>query len=456
MRLNRDILIQAIVKHQNTFLELIDYIDSSDGAFEIPEALYLKLYNRKICLDPDDNIPAHLSITTLLENGIFIHNDKNTGMITLERVIVELLRFLDIKRVRELTSADFEGMRLQLSHSSDNVIFSEIDSNEYKESMQFFNGNLSEIQSKIKQNVTALHFQVDQVSEEYKGYDSGDGSISVFDLYDKVSSLYNRYVLPCYEFIDPSMVMKNTKSVSLSIQSVIDYHLDDGHQRYILANNLGFRKTAIASYYKDIAVLVRKLEQFSQHLSKDRNSFLSIESAYSDLMASLIPLRHGKQRNKYLSKDSEIFHSFTSLDGLATAKSKYASKLNWDEERTPLRLNEFVRTIGLNEKSKNEETLKPLQIQGKVSDERSEKITQIIIRNKPLEQLEDTHAYIHNLLQENLTDFKLFDVLYGIAAFTALYKKTDFIFRKDRKRLCDSTHFYEYLCIQYRKDYPYV
>ena len=114
MKLNRDVLVRAIIKHQHAFFKLLDHIDKQDGSSEVPEHLYITVYNNIICLDPDDPSQDHLTVSSLIDNGVFIHNDKNTGMITLERVIVDLLRFLDVNRAKELTKTDFENLRAQM------------------------------------------------------------------------------------------------------------------------------------------------------------------------------------------------------------------------------------------------------------------------------------------------------------------------------------------------------
>jgi len=111
MKLHRDLLISLILSNQNSFFGILDYIDQNDGSNEFPEHLYHRIYNNEICHCPDDKARVYLTISSLTQNGIFIHNDKNTGMITIEKVILDLLRFLDVKRARELTRFDFEQLR---------------------------------------------------------------------------------------------------------------------------------------------------------------------------------------------------------------------------------------------------------------------------------------------------------------------------------------------------------
>ena len=223
MKLNRDVLITAIVKHQRSFLKLLDYIDTHDGSLEFPEMLYIKLYNHEICSETEENnTDYHLSIVSLIENGVFIHNNKNTGMITIERLIVDLLRFLDIKRVKELTDFDFEQLRKRIVDISDDIESLDPYSQNYVDAMKSFNVLMSEIHSKIKENVSGLTAQVDSIAKDYKHYNTGSSDVNVFDLYDRVTTLYVRFVLPCYEFINPEMEMVKTKTFSKAIQHLIE------------------------------------------------------------------------------------------------------------------------------------------------------------------------------------------------------------------------------------------
>ena len=249
MKLNRDVLVTAIIKYQETFFKLLDYIDNHDGSLEFPEHLYINLYNNEICSNCDDNnIPYHFSVTSLIENGVFIHNDKNTGMITIERVIVDLLRFIDIKRAKELTHFDFEHLRKRTVDITREVEGFDPNSQDYQDAIASFNGLMSEIHSKIKENVSGLTAQIESIAKDYKLYDAGASDVSVFDLYDKVTTLYTRYVLPCYEFINPKMEMVRTKTFSKAVQDLIEYHSEASLKRYKMANAIQFRKTAITSY----------------------------------------------------------------------------------------------------------------------------------------------------------------------------------------------------------------
>jgi len=427
MRINRDVLLTSILKHQLVFLKLLDYIDSHEGSLELPESLYLRLYNNDICRADDENSALFLSVETLVENGFFIHHDKSAGIITIERVLVDLLRFIDTTRAKELNNADFEQMRSQLSSAVNYITSNALNSQAHSDGIVTFNNLMSQIHSKIKENVYKLTIQVEALATEYKEYNQGEKKVNVINLYNSVSELYHRFVLPCYEFINPTMEMVNTSSFSKTINELIGYFNEESVEYQAIANRIHARKISITSYYKDIGQLVKKLDRFSNHLEKDRNNYLSIEDNYNKLMESIALLRHGRRKNKYLTPQSKFFSSHHSLDGITTHKQKYKAKLKWTENSSRLRFEAYLEAIN-NQIVKHSSTdLKPISLKDRPHQDKQ--------------------------LKRYLKDFSLVDVIYGLEDFLTMYKGN--IYRVQgipKKILKDQQHYFEYLPIEYKKE----
>lgn len=450
MRLNRDVIIAAIIKHKNSFLQMLDYVDQHGGVADIPEKLYLDLYSKRICEDDDQNIHAQLSLNTLLENGVFIHHDKNIGSISVADVIINLLRFIDVKRARELNRHDLEDLRQRVSEYVTKLCECGIsDTPDTRELYDSFYRLLSEIHSKIKENVSALDAQVKKVSQQYKEFNSGNTATSVFELYDCVTELHDRYVLPCYEFIDPMMEMKGKKTLTQSINQLISY-LASFPEKLYESNRLQYRFTAISSYYKDIGALVRKLKQYSTYLAQDRDRFVAIENAFNALIDDLVPLRHGKQKSKYLTPNSPVFQSLSTLDGLREHRSYNSSKLYWFEERTALRFKEYLNLLDdLKPKSKNKD-LKPLPNDIFIEEERQIEISRLISETPLPTAFSDLHKFIFELLSKKLNEFWLGDVLYGVEELMPYLAVDNLVFCQERRRQNDESYYLDYLNIEMR------
>jgi prefoldin subunit 5 len=262
MRLNRDVIIEKILAHQSSFMQLLDHIDLHGISLEFPEALFLSLYRNNICLDKDANTQDILSMSSLLTNGIFISHDKNTGMVSIEPAIVNLLRFLDIKRAKKLSRVDFENLRKRVFTTCSDIKNTDVDSTDFEDHRQSLNSLLIDIHGIIRLNCEGLEAQVASISATFSDYINQSENINVFELYDKVMALNERYVLPCNEFMDPVMEIKQSLSFTQSVLQVINY-LKDECQLIKEANAVSYRLSAISSFYKDISQLVEKLKQYA-------------------------------------------------------------------------------------------------------------------------------------------------------------------------------------------------
>lgn len=447
MRLNRDVILNGIIRHQSSFLKILDFIDSQDGVPEIPEKLYLDLYSNHICEDEDQNVQAQLSLETLLKNGVFIHHDPNTGTISVSDVIISMLRFIDVKRARELNRHDLEDLRQRVSDFVDKLLdLGATDDDDTYELYGTFYRLLSEIHSKIKENVSALDAQVKRVSQQYKEFNAGGSNTSVFELYDCVTELYTKYVLPCYEFIDPHMEMKGKRTLTQSIEELIK-HLAGHSTRLHESNRLQYRFTAISSYYKDIGQLVRKLKQYSTYLARDRDRFIAIDNAFNALMDDIVPLRHGKQKNKYLTSSAPIFQTLSTFDGLRDLRTNHAPKFNWLEGKTALRFKEYLNLLERTEQKPAARNVVPLPEEIRIEEERQIEIAKLIAESGLPAVIPDLHEFIFELLSENLEGFWLGDMLFGIEELMPYTPQDRIVFSRERKRQQDEKYYLDYLKI---------
>jgi hypothetical protein len=212
----------------------------------------------------------------------------------------------------------------------------------------------------------------------------------------------------------------------------------------------------ITSYYKDISSLTKKLEQFSSHLKTDRAYFLALETAYSQLLDSIAPTRHGRKRNMYLTANSEVFSNHHSLDGLSSQKSKFNKRFMWDCDKTKLRFKEYLNLVQEKHIKKKNINLKALVAPDTLDQERQVLISNLLYDAPVPTGTADVHQYIFDLLSDSLNDFKLFDVLYGIEDVLSVYEGIE---RKSGAGRCcmdDGKHYLNYLQVEYKKETEYV
>ncbi len=452
MKLNRKVIITSILEHESTFLKLVDFIDQeSNGFLEVREDFYLRLYNDEICKDEHSNTHQHLTIESLEENGVFIHNNRSTGMISISSFLIEMLRYIDINRAKSLTHSDFEDMRKRLVSNAETIRELLIGTTEFEDAKHTFNATLSEIHSKIKQNVAGLHNEIERLSSDYKAYTLGEGEINLLNLYERVTEIQERYVIPCHDFISPHMQMKQTKTFTQAMESLLVFFEDSGSKGSIkLSSQLLNRKVAITSYYKDIDKLRRKLSQYSTTLNQNKDKFLAIESAFDNLMKDVELLRHGKQRGKYLTVLSECISEYHTFDGIPQSKARFSTKFNWSEIQTPVRfgiLIEDLETMEINSVKKT--SLKAIKMPEKLEQERMVRVDTIFSHSMPKEPVNDIHKYIGETLKTNLKDFHLVDVLYGLESFFARAPTSSLKHQPVRNRMIYQEYYLDHLVTEF-------
>ena len=282
MKIQKASLLIKILEYKDVFFTLLDYVNDNDNSNDVPEIIYLQLYNQFIAKNDDSEASQWLTLESLTENDIFVHNDKNAGTITLQAFLIETLRFIDIERAKELSSTDFEKIREQFQSIWESVnSCSGIGSDHYHELMANFNELLTTTLSKVKRNVEVLAIQADDIASKFDLRHDHTTSYNANDLYQKLSSLFEKYVYPSLEFTNPKMEMSGFGK--LTFVQVIDEFTQYHSKAPKVASQIGYKKTAVTSFYKDIKRVLEKLERYYRFVEIHRSNYLSIDKAFNHL-----------------------------------------------------------------------------------------------------------------------------------------------------------------------------
>jgi hypothetical protein len=207
------------------------------------------------------------------------------------------------------------------------------------------------------------------------------------------------------------------------------------------------RKSAVTSYYKDIAELERRLSIYRSHLQEDVRHKVALDRRWADIVASVEEKQHGQLKNMYLDSRSKAFQSASVLDGLEVHNNKFPAKLNWDRDALPLRLVEYQYFIE-DESEKETRPLKRLPENLKLEDQRKIQVSKILLA-KPLPPSPDLHQDVNRILSGALSDNTLLDALYGVEALLPMVKlKKQSVGTRKIKRIEDDNFFLDYLPIR--------
>jgi prefoldin subunit 5 len=310
---------------------------------------------------------------------------------------------------------------------------------------------LIDIHGIIRLNCEGLEAQVASISATFSDYINQSENINVFELYDKVMALNERYVLPCNEFMDPVMEIKQSLSFTQSVMQVINY-LKDECQLIKEANAVSYRLSAISSFYKDISQLVEKLKQYATRLAGERATFMAIDEAYNSLLESLTPLRHGKKKSYSLTPDMPVFETYTCFDGLAKHKSRFSALLNWDEQKTDKRFKEYLLMIERTESIIHKTPLIPLQYIQDENETRQFEIAMFMMQHSLPNTIDDIYQYVHELLSTEIDDYWLGDALTGIQEITLAVDDSKMRVSRQAKQINDGQYYLNYQQVFFKEN----
>jgi len=446
MKIQKASLLIKILEYKEVFLTLLDYVNDNDNSNDVPEIIYLQLYNQFIAKNDDAEASQWLTLESLTENDIFVHNDKNAGTITLQAFLIETLRFVDIERAKELSSTDFEKIREQFQSIWESVnSCSGTGSELYHELMTNFNELLTTTLSKIKRNVEVLTVQADDIASKFDLRHDHNTSYNANELYQKLSSLFEKYVYPSLEFTNPKMEMSGYGKLTFvqAIDEFIQYHSTAPK----VASQIGYKKTAITSFYKDIKRVLEKLERYYRFVEIDRENYLSIEKAFNHLGQEVERLRHGKVRNKYLTNDLDVLNQYQTFKNLAFHKAKFTKKLTW---KAPLSAIHFKQWF---------EDLKETQIDEEIeydsvfnapciSLQREKEIIEWCMAHNWDRNVDDIHLYIQDELKLAFpNEYQLTDLLSGLESFYAIVDNHSYKRIPKKEKTIEGKYYMDYLII---------
>lgn len=442
LKLQRSKLLKAFIDEADSLSPLFDYINEHKTGGEIPKRYYNAFYEnhilRNCILDADKAFYKHaFEAKTLIENG-FLYDFPQDGTYAFAQIVIDVFKFVDTKRSKQLFNDEFEKMRQSTLMYCNQIKNAEIGSDEYQEYLFGFRGHLTEVLSKVSENSLVLKLTVETFSKKYIEYESGSSSITASQLFQEVDALYHRNVKPFMDFTTTENIVIGGSFYS-ALQELIHYFEADSNIQE--AQSLGFRRTAITSYYKDITETAETLKLYLHQLGKDRSSYLTIENAFADLMDQLEPLRTGGAKNIFLSPKDEYFTSLSVFDGLKT--HTYDQRLSLDESEN------FERFLWHYERILNTPLPPRTQLQSATtiskntaSKKRIKEIAQIAIVID-FKHSRDIVKTLHHTLQTTVEDYTLLDLLIGLEA--VLPKVRQHITRTGMTaRVEDDQYFFEY------------
>lgn len=422
MKVDRATIIQTALNYKQVFYKLIDYLDSSPGSSEILQSLYINLYQKYVVSSGDEMAIRVLSLESLQKNGLVIHSDNQAGTLTLQSFIIEMYRFIDKKRIRELSHADFELIRKNLQtlcRDFENSLSISPGHDKYDEALITLFDTIDTALTRIKLNVESLTANADAIGARYKAMDnSAFRSVDSLTLHDDSEKLYKRFIIPCLEFLSPNTPMKPAVgsaepqlTLTKSMERLSELHIRRGES--FIGERIQYKLTAIRSFYKDISKIEKRVQRYFRTLSDERHRYNAIEDAFNALMGDIEELRHGKLKNTQLATDADSITRHESFTGLKKHSLAGCWKINWyDEVNNSNLIEEWVTSMVDNYKDISPRSeIKQLKPVTSPENERKIHVFRMLHNKSWPDELDNIYIHCHEWLKNELDDYELSDLL---------------------------------------------
>lgn len=437
-----DKTIILMIEHKHVFFDLIDYLDETGGSDEIPIVLY-NARARKILdeissgannngKDGNDTtrtkLAAALEINNLERANLVIQVDPRRGVMVFAPFLLEMFRHFDNTRLRQLTSADLESLRISFNNSLTDMkpLVLQPGQDSFDDQLVLLRDRIRFAQSKMKENVRSLQGQADRLAQvvEDMSHENLEEVQQAQAAMDAINRIYIRHVLPTVQFLNEQEHIKSGLP-ALKALSLIAEDLSQAGQHDI-AQQILYAVSSIRSYRHDVDVIRKSLERYVRQNEQQRRQYDSIESAFNALLLACRNLHDGKLKNNVLALTHEVFNRTPTFHGLK--RQINPTRIEWHQVDHWRCLDEYLRvtlpalrtsvssTVALDGKADAEAQAV------RKSDARKALISLEVEHWNAPEHNDDAHNSLHQHLMAILPNYELDDL---VEAFSWLGHRTD-------------------------------
>lgn len=439
-----------------SFYRLVDYAVKNNTGTQFPRSLYVDIYRKDILNHKDPMLADILTLDQMIKAGVILEPTKNSQLVSLHQDFFNFLIYLDSTKAKEFSNKEFEELRQSMRLVVDNLksYADEEDSDNFTESWVHFNNVVNNIISSLDRNLGKLSSSVDEIASIYNKIHKRETDITIADLYDKAVTLQDRYILPCYNFLDAE---RQLIKMFVELRTFYEQRGDIAKATSVIQF-----EAPIASYRRKLNVIRDKLNSNLSNIRSERETLLAGEKLFNDLMESMNDVRTGRTRFYKLTNACPAFEDVNYFEGLYNHNSTNnellssfdSEEMEWYEFKDWLN---YVTNKPLPESTTNvKKKEKTKKSQGNKVDKRQMMFMSKIakaINKEPRVYIPDVYEFVYNegLKINNITSIDYF--LDGLEHFLGSLESGKKYIRSTgvRKSLSDNVKRLDYTVVKYQK-----
>lgn len=442
MDTNAQNTLVIIFQHVEIFFTMLDHYTSNSktvigfkvSAYENVIESYL---NRKELSKQDcQRIRAALSIKNMNECCLLSFVDDQRGQFALQRGLLQTIQNLDSKRIRELGQPDLDSIYEQIKRLYDYFISKagiyEREDLDFKENLAALLDVLHETLNKIDHNVRALEGSSKRLSEILDSHDFNQMVMNdrVRNALQEVIHISKRNIQPTLIFLNEKIMAAGTSAMRLIREIKECFAKASFHIEYA---NISTIEMKLLSYADVIGDTRRRMNRYVEMDRKQRELYNNIELWFNELHELVVSRLDSKLTGKRIPADAPIFEPARSFRGLVswTSSNLTGAHIELPQYANEQYVHEYIRSqldkVDAINSSKRTPSKDPASAKERFEKkQRIHRIKQVMASFSNQAAEKDLYLAIHQILEENLKDYKLKDVFDALhfAEESKLYRPT--------------------------------
>ncbi|MDP0562702.1 MAG: hypothetical protein QS721_10420 [Candidatus Endonucleobacter sp. (ex Gigantidas childressi)] len=425
-----------IYQHVEIFFSMLDnYGNTKNNDSSFPLAAYqavISAYIKREDLSKQDEnrINNALSISNLQDCCLISFYDEASGQFELKKHIIDGIRNLDSRRIRELGQPDLDNIYLQLKTVHDYFIpqsgLYDKESYEFAENMATLKDILQDSLTKMDHNVRALEGSSKRLADILDDHD-----FNMMVVTDQVSSALKEVIRISKRNIRPTLIFLNERSMTSDSSAMrLIRELKEQFQKdglYKVATNVGNIEMKLLSYSQVILETRRRMNRYVEMNRKSRALYNAIEKKWNELYGLVVDRLDTKLTGKHVPAGHPVFDPAKEFLGITTWTSTSAGLIEMPEYAGTEYRDEYIRDqleqVEAIKTKKRKLGKQRLTTQERIKDKKHlEKLIKVMGSYAIDEFKPDLYFAVHTYLKSKLPGYMLTDLFEGVNLITITNK----------------------------------
>lgn len=373
MPVNSDQTLITILSNKALFFRLMDHVqsDALNHSMEFTISDYENLLvsiGKKFSEVERRRLFDTLSLENLERNGLLNYIDRRTGRFRLQDFILEMLRHLDGKRLRELSSAELNQLMKHLEEcyrqvSNPNVMWIAGDDS-FEELVESVYYNLQYVASKLKSNVRALKGQTERLASivDQQEFNDMERTDQVRVALGEILRIHERHVTPTLQFLDERLDIRRSRTELFgdnAPMALVKKIIDRFGERKLSDHVTRLQRIQfhILGMGREVGEIAKGLDSYVKYAEAERRRYNRTEQLYTALKEAVQEKQTGQFRDYLLKPSHPVFRSVSPLGEIKNFCRAQSANINWPTERGTFALDEILRVRIEAEQSKPKLTI---------------------------------------------------------------------------------------------------